>query len=99
MYSGGVDIQATKRISLAAELLGQAVINGPRLFQTTANAAATSLPTVGATSSTYSMHNASFGMKLNPFKGLVLSGSALVKLDDAGLRANVVPMVGIAYRF
>ena len=99
MYSGGVDVQLTKKLSVAGELLGQLVVNGPRLYQTTATAAATTLPTVGATSSNYSMHNASFGMKLNPFKGFMISGSALVKLDDAGLRANVVPMVGLAYRF
>jgi len=100
MYSGGVDIQVVRRLSIAGELLGQAVINGPRLFSSTTKVdGTTTLPTVDATNSTYSMHNASFGLKVNPFKGLLISGSALVKLDDAGLRANVVPMLGIAYRF
>ena len=99
MYSGGVDIQAARRLSFAAEYLGQVVINGPRLTSTTVNAGSTALQTVKQANGSYSMNNASFGLKLNPFKGLLLSGAALVKLDNAGLRANVVPMLGVAYRF
>jgi hypothetical protein len=99
MYGGGVDIQASKRFSLAAELLGQAVINGPRLRSTTVSAAGTQLNSVSQNMSTYVMNNASFGFKLNPFKGLLISGSTLVKIDDAGLRANYVPMGAVAYRF
>lgn len=99
MYSGGVDIQVAKRLSVAGEYLGQAVINGPRLSEGTVTAGTNILGTVSQSTSSYAMNNASFGFKLNPFKGLLLSGSALVKLDDAGLRSNVVPLIGVAYRF
>jgi Putative MetA-pathway of phenol degradation len=100
MYSGGVDIQLAKRVSFAGELLGQAVINGPRLVSSTVSVASGTSPNTVATSNgSYAMHNASFGIKLNPFKGFLFTGSALVKLDNAGLRANVVPMIGMAYRF
>lgn len=99
MYSGGVDVQVVKRLSVAGELLGQAVINGPRLSEVSISAGGTQITTAKQSMSSYSMHNAALGFKLNPFKGLLISGSALIKLDDAGLRANVVPLVGIAYRF
>jgi hypothetical protein len=45
------------------------------------------------------MDNAGVGFKLKIFKGLQLSGNALFKLDDAGLRSNVVPLVGLSYKF
>lgn len=99
MYSGGVDIQLIKRLSVSGEFLGQAVINGPRLSPTTLQVAGTSLQSVNRDSSTYAMNNAAFGFKVNPFKGLLISASAMVKLDNTGLRANVVPLVGVAYRF
>ena len=99
MYSGGVDLQVVKRLSLAGEFLGQAVINGPRLQATTVNAGTTPLNTVSQTMGSYAMNNASLGFKLNPFGGLLVSGSALIKLDNTGLRAHVVPMVGVSYRF
>jgi hypothetical protein len=102
MYSGGVDVQVVRKFSLAAEFLGQAVVNGPRLASTSQVAAkvtGTTLPTVTQYNATYAMNNASFGFKVAPYKGLMLTGSVLVKLDNAGLRANVVPMVGVSYRF
>ena len=43
--------------------------------------------------------NAGGGFKVNLFRGLVVDASALFKLDDSGLRAKWVPLVGISYRF
>ena len=99
MYSGGVDIQVAKRLSVATELLGQIVIGGPRLFSSTVSAGSVNLTSVSRGTGSYAMNNAGFGFKLNPLKGLLVSGSALVSLDYAGLRAKVVPLVGVAYRF
>lgn len=107
LYSGGVDMRVNKRFTIAGELLGQYVINGPRisLVNTPIN------PGTGCTgglsctkavkllTSSYAMDNGGIGFKYNPFKGLLITGNALFKLDDAGLRSKVVPLVGISYRF
>jgi hypothetical protein len=100
LYSGGLDYAVTRRFTLTAEFIGQAVIDGPRLAATTAGFKNQSFPGVVKTlTDTYAMDNAGVGFKLKMFKGLLLSGNALIKLDDAGLRSNVVPLVGLAYRF
>ncbi len=100
LYSGGVDFRATTRFTLAGEFLGQYVIDAPRLMLVNVN-----IPVVGTRQSVasfkggYAMNNASLGFKANPFAGLILSASALIQLDDAGLRSKVVPLFGVAYRF
>lgn len=100
LYSGGVDYAVVRRLTVTAEFIGQAVIDGPRLVSTTATFKNQNFPGVVKTlSETYAMDNAGVGFKLKMFKGLLLSGSALFKLDDAGLRSNVVPLVGLSYRF
>ncbi len=101
LYAGGVDFRATKRLTLTGEFLGQRVINGPRVAL-----GSVSIPLAGAPraaiqsfSESYSIDNASFGFKANPFNKFVISASAIVKLDDAGLRSPIVPLFGVAYRF
>jgi hypothetical protein len=39
------------------------------------------------------------GVKLNPWRRLVLSGNALVRLNSDGLRADVIPSVAVEYVF
>jgi hypothetical protein len=43
--------------------------------------------------------NLAVGIKVNPFGKLVVSGNVLIKLNNAGLRANYVPLVGVSYKF
>lgn len=98
-YSGGADIKIVKRLSVSGEFIGQYVINGPRLAKEQIAITGYTLNSTKQFSSSYSMNNASVGFKANPFRGLFVSASVLLKLDDAGLRAKAVPLVGFAYRF
>jgi hypothetical protein len=43
--------------------------------------------------------NASLGLKVRAFSKLVFTGNVLLKLDDGGLRAKAVPLVGVSYSF
>lgn len=54
---------------------------------------------ITASNQTYTINNLSVGVKWNLWKGWILSGNALIKLDNAGLRSKVVPLIGLAYRF
>jgi hypothetical protein len=38
-------------------------------------------------------------LKVRLVKHLVATGNVLFKLNDSGLRANVVPLAGISYSF
>jgi hypothetical protein len=100
-YSGGADFRVIKRLTLTAEFLGQLIVDGPRLAPAT-----TSIPgqpgsfaTIRTLSESYTIDNIGFGFKANAFKGVLVTGNILTKLDDGGLRSKVVPLVGISYRF
>jgi hypothetical protein len=107
LYSGGVDFKATKRLTLVGEFLGQYLINGPRLQTSTVKVPGQgTFPTIVVRdangkqiTSNYAIDNAGGGIKINLFGGLIVDASALFKLDDSGLRAKWVPLVGISYRF
>jgi len=107
LYSGGADFRVLPRFTLVGEFIGQYVINGPRLQQSTVQIPGQgtfkSIVVTDATgnqiTSSYAIDNAGFGFKINLYKGFLVTASALFKLDDAGLRAKWVPLVGVSYRF
>ena len=101
LYSGGADFRVTRWLTMNGEFVGQAVINGPKftLKSTPIPNSTSQLRTLDPSTETYMMNNAGGGFKIRPFKGLTISASALFKLDDAGLRAKVMPLAGISYQF
>jgi hypothetical protein len=56
-------------------------------------------PNLATNTGNYTITNASFGVRLNPYKRLLISGSVLVKLDNGGLRADYVPLFSLSYTF
>jgi len=46
-----------------------------------------------------SIVDASLGAKVRLFRHLLVTGNVLLKLNDSGLRAKVVPLAGISYTF
>jgi hypothetical protein len=78
--------------------LGPACVGNPP--PSNCNALNGAVSTVGVKDhSAFDEDNLAVGIKLNPFGKLVLSANVLIKLNDAGLRANYVPLVGISYKF
>jgi hypothetical protein len=59
----------------------------------------TTHPDVAQKTTDVNITNASLGLKLRAFSKLVITGNALLKLDDGGLRSRVVPLVGVSYSF
>jgi len=113
-YSGGADVWLTKRISAAFDLVGQQVFQAQRLSKTTFveplgctdpscdNLVAPPAPTdpnLGSTIGSYNITNASIGAKIKPFGNFVVTANVLIKLNDGGLRATAVPLVGVSYTF
>jgi hypothetical protein len=45
------------------------------------------------------MTNAAAGLRFNPIGRLLISGNVLVKLDNGGLGADVVPLIAVSYIF
>jgi hypothetical protein len=102
-YSGGVDAGVTRKLTLALDLLGERFYSAPILVQGPfVDVLGGSHPEVSQTSRTYRSFNTNdlaVGAKYSPFGNLLLMGNVQLKLDDGGLRAKVVPLVGISYTF
>lgn len=66
----------------------------------TCNSLNGTVSTVGVKNqSAFDEDNLAVGIKLNPAGRFVVSANVMIKLNDAGLRANYVPLVGISYKF
>jgi hypothetical protein len=106
-FSAGTDIGLSSRLTLAADYIGQELINAPVVTTSTYTSpgplATTgqigTFPTIATSSrKTYNQSNAAFGFKLSAFR-LLFSGNLLVALNEGGLRQRVTPLVGVSYAF
>ncbi len=105
-YDIGADVGATKRITVAGDILGEYVHQALRLQPASITPIATSLvptpvpvTTVGISSGSFPTLQASGGLKYKPFKQLLISGNALFSLSHNGLRNEPVPLIGASYTF
>ena len=57
------------------------------------------LKTLSTATGSYNVTNASIGAKIRPVASLIVVANMQVKLNDDGLRAKIVPLVGISYTF
>jgi hypothetical protein len=100
----GADIGVTKRITLLADLVGQRFFEAPQVsIPTNVSAQVDNVfrpfSTILMENGSYSVNNLGVGVKANVWKRLLVSGNVSIKLDDGGVRATVVPLVGISYTF
>ena len=112
IYIVGADAAVTRRLTAAFDLYGQHLFDSPRLTPSqftdkgkcvddacnTVNPG-TAHPNVAGVTSGSNLLDASVGLKVRAFGKLVLTGNVLIKLNDDGLRAKVVPLVGVGYSF
>jgi hypothetical protein len=99
-YAAGLDVGATKWLTIAADFLGVHVIDAPRLFPTTfAVAGGPTFPQIAFRTDSYDTANGAVGIKINPGGKLLLDFNVLFKLNDAGLRDKVTPLAGLEYTF
>ena len=47
----------------------------------------------------FNISSGAVGLKVSPINKLLVTGNLLFRLNDAGLRAKVVPLIGISYVF
>ena len=110
LYSGGVDYRVAKRLTLAADLIGQLVVSANRLSlgsynllpqisgsQTPTAANKGPVQSVRPVTGSYNSDAIAVGGKVRLYHELVLTANATIRVDDGGLRANVVPLVGLSW--
>jgi Putative MetA-pathway of phenol degradation len=114
LYSGGADYRATKWLTIAADLIGQAVLGVKRLslgsYSLLPEIQGVTPPTdadkkpvqsilISSGLSNYNSDAIAIGGKVRLPHEIVLIGNATIRVNDGGLRANVVPLVGASYAF
>jgi len=105
-YNGGLDAAIIPRLTLAADYLGEYVINQQRLLGITTcapfspgAATCTNFPDTTGVIGSFNTVKGSFGIKFKPVKNLLISGNVLLRFDHNGLRYDPVPLGGISYTF
>ncbi len=108
-YDIGFDWALARRITVAADLLGNQYLNTPVYLLSTTSIQTATTPsgtpqTTNLSSSTiqnssYTINDLSAGFKWNPGKFLVFSANVLIQLNNNGLRSRPTPLVGISYKF
>jgi hypothetical protein len=100
-YEAGADVAVAKALTLAVDLLGRNVIDGERLVPETFHAlnGTSTFPNVTFVTQSFNMLNGAVGIKVNPGSNFLLDFNVTFKLNDAGLRDKVTPLVGIEYSF
>jgi hypothetical protein len=99
-YAVGFDAGINKKLSLAADVLGQEIFNSQALGSTTFVAAnGTTYPDTNFTKRNINIRNGAVGLKVNPVGMLLVSFNVLFEMNEAGLRSRVVPLLGLSYTF
>jgi len=105
-YTVGADFATTRQVTFAFDYLGQTLINAPRVFRDNTftqdipgGTGVLTLPTISGGKDTIALSSGSVGFKYNLFGGVLLTGNVLFRLDNKGLRQNVMPMVALSYAF
>jgi hypothetical protein len=99
-YAAGIDVGVTKRLTLAFDVVGTYIVDSPRLVSQTFTAAnGNTFPQIDFVTQSYNIVNGAAGLKVNLFGRLLLDANVLFKLNDAGLRDKVTPLIGIEYAF
>jgi hypothetical protein len=110
LYTAGFDFGATRRLTLAFDVLGQTLHNAPRLAQSNDSfACGGGLDCVGSNTqtfqnisfpnATYNIVNGAAGFKFSPAEHILIGVNALFKMNNSGLTSKVAPLVGIEYTF
>jgi len=106
-YGGGTDIGLSPNFTFAIDLLGQVIFDGVAVepVQFVANQVPGSplsgavFPNIQFVEKTLHIFDLAAGFKFNPVANLLFTFNALIKLNDAGLRDNFTPLVGVEYSF
>jgi hypothetical protein len=104
LYNAGVDLGVAKSVTLAFDLLGRYVQNGPELQASTFTPtnptfALPSQPNTTVTTSSFFVNELAAGLKWNAVGQLLVDLNVLLSLDHNGLHHQPTPLIGLEYGF
>jgi len=99
-YVVGADVGIEKRLTMAFDVIGRHSSDAPRLARTTFNGdPAQPFPDIAFGVGSLDVVSGAVGMKVNVGRTLLATFNLQFKLNDAGLRTRVTPLVGVEYGF
>ena len=99
-YVVGADIGIERRLSIAFDVLGRHSKDAPKLSRSTFTAApAESFSDIAFSVASLNVMSGAFGLKANIAGTLLATFNLQFKLNEAGVRAKVTPLVGVEYGF
>jgi hypothetical protein len=99
-YAAGLDVGVNPTLTLAVDLLGQRVLDSPRLFAQDFTAAnGRTFGDIHFETASFSMTNLALGGKVNVAGRLLVDASIVIKLDNAGVRDRLSSLLGVEYSF
>ncbi len=100
LYVAGVDIGVHPMATVAFDFLGQRVIDSQRVqYGTYSNNGYTGPNITFLPGQSFNQNNGAVSVKINPVRQLLVDFSVIFRLDDAGLRDDVTPLIGASYSF
>jgi hypothetical protein len=97
-YAAGFDVAVSPNVTFAGDFLHQMVIKGQRSLLGPPPGPETA-PSIIFIDQTRHEYNGSAGLKVQFKSGLFITGNMLFRLNNAGLRARAIPLVGVSYMF
>jgi hypothetical protein len=99
-YAAGVDMAATRRITVAADFLGQRLFGATRVVPVTyTDSLGRRFPETRLQKASYDLLSGAIGAKVNLTRTLLLTGNVIFRLNDSGLTAPIVPLIGLSWAF
>jgi Putative MetA-pathway of phenol degradation len=100
LYSGGADLRVVSRFTIAADLIGERVLSASRLsLGSYTDYFSSVLPDIKPYQGDYSSDSIGVGAKVRLARELILTGNVTTRIDNGGLHAAVVPLIGLSYAF
>jgi hypothetical protein len=99
-YAVGFDIPATHRITFSADFLGQRLFNAARVVPVPfTDTLGRNFPETRLEKSSLDLLSGAVGAKVNVTRTLLLTGNVIFRLNNDGLTAPVVPLIGLSWVF
>ena len=103
MYAVGTDLSVNDRFSMVVDVLGQRVLDSPRLltgtFTASGVAGTVTLPDIHLVQTSYWSSVAAVGFKANIATRVLLDFNLRFRLSDNGLVDRVTPLMGVEWSF
>ena len=101
VYAVGAVVALTSRVTLAADILGRYIIDSPRVRREDFHAldGRSVFPNITFDTGSINELSSSLGLKINIVGRVLLNANLLMRLNNAGLRDKISPLIGIEYAF